>query len=328
MPRVPRIQYPNAIYHIINKGKSRGVIFHSAKYFLTFLDILSESHQKFGVVIHAYCLEKNSYHLLLETPNANLSKVMCYINRTYTQKYNYLQKSRGALFAGRFKAILIEKENYLLSLTRYIHQSPIDSTKKLENYKWSSYPAYINLVKSPIWLDIGTTAKLFGKEDFAKKYKKYVTHDHEDDLLEEVYCKKKLPSIFGDSNFKQQIYKNIPNAKELHKKKIINSLKGRMVFADIVESVAKVFNVSAESIIDRQVGRAKSNFPRKFAMYLCQIHLQKTLAEIVIDYNLKNPGSVAKAISLVKKEIKNIQNSPYKKEIELVRRYLWFIERS
>ena len=257
------------------------------------------------------------YHLILETPNANLSAIMRHINGTYTQKYNDLKNTKGALFKGRFKAVLIDQNSYLVALGRYIHRRPIKAVKKLENYQFSSYPVYINLAKSPSWLRTKNTIRIFGENGFAKNYKHYVLHKNKDDFLEEIYKYNKIPHILGDREFIKKIE---------HKQQLkINIHEQIQAVSDIVNLLSRVFDVSPESIMKRQFGRARSNFPRKFAMYLSQIYLQKTLAQIASDFDLLHCGSSAKAIFLAKKELQNSHNSQYKNEIEMIENCLKFL---
>ena len=105
MPRPQRIEYENAFYHVMNRGRGRQAVFHDPRYYQAFLETLAEVHQRFHCVIHAYCLMGNHYHLLLETPDANLSRIMRHINGVYTQRHNRLKKTDGALFRGRYKRI-------------------------------------------------------------------------------------------------------------------------------------------------------------------------------------------------------------------------------
>jgi putative transposase len=123
MPRPQRIEYENAFYHVMNRGRGRQTIFHSDEYFQAFLAALAEAQQRFGCVVHAYCLMSNHYHLLIETPNANLSRIMRHVNGVYTQRYNRLQQTDGSLFRGRYKVILVDQDAYLLQLSRYIHSN-------------------------------------------------------------------------------------------------------------------------------------------------------------------------------------------------------------
>ena len=131
MPRLLRIEYENAFYHVMNRGRARETIFHNEAYYKAFLITLDEASKRFDCVIHAYCLMGNHYHLLLQTPKANLSRIMRHINGVYTQRHNRLKLVDGPLFRGRFKAILVDADSYLLQLSRYIHRNPIEMKKPL-----------------------------------------------------------------------------------------------------------------------------------------------------------------------------------------------------
>jgi len=127
MARPIRIEYENAYYHVMNRGRGHQAIFKNDHYYHAFIDTLSEASERFDLVVHGYCLMGNHYHLLLQTPHANLGRVMRHINGVYTQRYNRLKKTDGPLFRGRYKAILIEEDAYLLRLSRYIHRNPIET---------------------------------------------------------------------------------------------------------------------------------------------------------------------------------------------------------
>ncbi len=137
----------------MNRGRNHENIFHDKRYFDEFLKCLKEASEQFDAVIHAYCLMTNHYHLLIETPRANLARIMRHINGVYTQRHNRLKKNDGSLFRGRYKSVLVDEDDYLLQLTRYIHLNPIETkepmVRNLADYEWSSYPAYINKAKSP-----------------------------------------------------------------------------------------------------------------------------------------------------------------------------------
>lgn len=153
IPRPLRIEYEHANYHVMNRGSRRQCIFPSAPYYHAFLDTLAEAHERFGLVIHGYCLMENHHHLLLQTPHGNLGRAMRHINGVYTQRYNRLKRTDGPLFRGRYQAILLDKDSYLLPLSRFIHRNPVEPkpprVNSLETYPWSSDAAYINHTKEP-----------------------------------------------------------------------------------------------------------------------------------------------------------------------------------
>jgi len=109
MTRPLRIEYENAFYHVMNRGRAHQTIFHEEVYYQTFLEILADACERFDCIVHAYSLMGNHYHLLVQTPKANLSRIMRHVNGVYTQKFNRLKRTDGPFFRGRFKAIWLIK---------------------------------------------------------------------------------------------------------------------------------------------------------------------------------------------------------------------------
>jgi putative transposase len=124
MPRPIRLEYKNAFYHLMNLERGRQTIFPAEQFYQIFQKTLQEVHDRFGLEIHAFCLMSNHYHLLVKTPNVNLSCCMRHINGLFTQRHNRLKRIDGPLFRGRYRAILVDKDNYFLRVTRYIHRNP------------------------------------------------------------------------------------------------------------------------------------------------------------------------------------------------------------
>jgi putative transposase len=178
LARQLRIEYPGAFYHVFSRGNQKQPVFLSDDDMLFFLKCLREAHDKFGVIVHVYCLMPNHYHLILETPLGNLSKIMHFLNTTYTIYFNKKHKRCGHLFQGRYKSILIEAESYAQELSRYIHLNPVRSeiVELPEQYPWSSYECYRGKAKPEKWLDTGFILSLFGNHpDKARSaYTKFV----------------------------------------------------------------------------------------------------------------------------------------------------------
>jgi REP element-mobilizing transposase RayT len=166
MARPLRIQYPGAFYHVINRGNSGEKIFKSDRDHAKFLEYLDTATERFAIRIHTYCLMTNHYHLLVETPQANLSQAIKWINVSYAAYFNRKRQRRGHLFQGRYKAILVDADTYLKHLSRYIHLNPLraNMVKQLEAYPWSSYRAFIGKIKKPAWLETEWLLSLFGKQ--------------------------------------------------------------------------------------------------------------------------------------------------------------------
>ncbi len=143
MARPLRITYPGAFYHVTSRGNERKNVFMSRRDREKFLEYLDSATERYDAVIHAYCLMGN--HLLLETPSGNLPQIIRQINGAYTTYFNSKRTSSGHLFQGRYKAILVDIDEYTKALSRYIHLNPVGANmgERLEEYEWSSYQFYI-----------------------------------------------------------------------------------------------------------------------------------------------------------------------------------------
>ena len=174
MTRPLRVEYPEALYHVISRGNARQNIYLDDKDRQKFLDWVADIVQIHNVIIHAYCLMNNHYHLLIETPDANLSKAMRDLNGNYTQWFNFKHQTVGHLFQGRYKAFVIEKESYLLEVARYIVLNPVRA-KLVDHpykYKWSSYKHTAGFNKVSKWLQQDWILEFFNK-DKNKAQKQY-----------------------------------------------------------------------------------------------------------------------------------------------------------
>jgi len=179
MGRPLRIEFAGAHYHVTSRGNEKKDIFKSRKDREQFLSYLESAVFRYGAIIHAYCLMGNHYHLLLETPSGNLSQIVKHINGAYTNYFNAKRKRSGHLFQGRYKAILIEADEYAQELSRYIHLNPVRAgmTARPEEHFWSSYDDYIGQRRPPEWLTTASILERFGKGDNASdRYRKFVEY--------------------------------------------------------------------------------------------------------------------------------------------------------
>lgn len=160
MPRRPRIEYAGAIYHVMSRGNRGAAIFEDDTDREVFLDTLGQACGRTGWIVHCYVLMGNHYHVLIETPEANLVSGMQWLQSTYTQRFNVRHHEHGHLFQGRYKALLIDpdSETYFTVVSSYIHLNPARARLfkldqgKLTDYVWSSYPHYLRTSKRPDWL--------------------------------------------------------------------------------------------------------------------------------------------------------------------------------
>ncbi|MCL5043314.1 MAG: transposase [Gammaproteobacteria bacterium] len=178
MARPLRLEFAGALYHITARGDRRELIYEDDNDRLSFLALLSELCQQYQWVCHAYCLMGNHYHLLLETLEANLSSGMRQLNGVYTQRHNRRHERVGHVFQGRYKAILVEKEGYLLELARYIVLNPVRAqmVHSAEEWPWSSYQATVGSVDPFAGLYVDWVLSAFGqdREHAVAGYKRFV----------------------------------------------------------------------------------------------------------------------------------------------------------
>ncbi|HAU1295866.1 TPA: transposase [Legionella pneumophila] len=164
MVRPLRIEFAGGLYHITSRGNRKEAIYLSDEDRENFLSVLGDACLKYQWLCHSYCLMTNHYHLLIETPLGNLSKGMRYLNGVYTQKFNKSHKQIGHVLQGRYKSILVEKDSYLLELSRYIVLNPVRAgmVEKADEWSWSSYLATSGRVPIPSWLTVDWLLSSFG----------------------------------------------------------------------------------------------------------------------------------------------------------------------
>ncbi|MFH1846882.1 MAG: transposase [Candidatus Omnitrophota bacterium] len=302
MARPLRIEYPGAMYHVTSRGNDGQEIFKSDRDRERFLGYLTQVKDKFKTTIHVYNLMTNHYHLEIETPEGNLSKVMQYINSSYTLYYNTKRRKKGHLFQGRYKAILVEKNEYMKELSRYIHLNPIKAkmVERPEEYEWSSYRYYLNSKGKPDFLETDFILSCF--EGDKNEYKRFVEMGITEkvrDVLKEVRC----GTILGDDEF-------IKGIKEKY-------LKGRKDSEDLpaLRSLKKEVNI--EERIDKIVEkRYKGKEQKKIRVYLYSKYADLKNKEIIEKiYGERRHISLVSKIVL-RLETKRQTNKKYNSEIE------------
>jgi len=303
MARPLRMEYEGALYHVTARGNERKKIYFNKSDYKQFLAYINAAEEKYGILLHCYVLMGNHYHLLIETTYANLSKAMHHINSSYTTYMNRKRKRVGHLFQGRYKAIVIEKEPYLVELSRYIHLNPVRAkmVEKPEEYLYSSYKAYVSKDRD----DIITQDFILGmisrqREDAKKKYKTYVESAigrEIDNPLKNVYG----GMILGSNQFIKDILKKLK--KEILKKGEIShrrALRAMYEADEILSVISGYFKISPDEIRDRRMPEVK-----KIAIYLMKRHTGAKNREIGEKMGGLSNAAVAKIYQRLRKDIES-----------------------
>ena len=218
MSRPLRVEYPGALYHVISRGNAYQNIYLDDSDRIKFLEWLTNSVKLYNLIIHAYCLMDNHYHLLIETVDANLSKAMRDINGNYTQWFNARHTSVGHLFQGRYKAFVLEKETYLLEVARYIVLNPVRArlVDHPRDYQWSSYKFTGESKNSPELLHTGWILNFFDKEQTTakRKYRKFIADGFD---CHDPHDKVKNGFLLGSPQFISWIWELQTNGSEIIK---------------------------------------------------------------------------------------------------------------
>lgn len=303
MPRPARIDYEGAFHHVMNRGRNRQTIFHGKEYFEAFLHTLKEVSEQFDAIIHAYCLMSNHYHLLIETPKANLARIMQHINGVYTQRHNRLRKQDGTLFRGRYKSVLVDEDSYLLQLSRYIHRNPLEvkraMVESLEAYQWSSYPAYINQSKAPDWLHREKVYQMLGHKQRYQGYRGYVEQGVDEDI-KRFYSKGNILGVLGDKEFRAARKEEFENTDHQALKE---ALQDRPSIEEMVNLLCQLSGEKKAQLVRRKKGRPLNAPNRAFAIYACHYYSSATHKEIAEYFGLTHAGSVSYPVMKIKKKV-------------------------
>lgn len=242
MARPLRLEFSGAIYHVTARGNAQNDTFLDDEDRQLFLASLGEIVTRLGWLCHAYCLMDNHYHLLIETPEGNLSEGMRQLNGVYTQRFNRHHKRVGHLFQGRFKAIVVERDSYLLEVCRYVVLNPVRArmVKHIEHYPWSSYPATMGLVPQPAWLSTDwllsqfTKRRMLARQRYAKFVSEGLNHSPWGEVRGQV--------VLGNDAFVEKLH---------------TLLKGKGTLKEIPRSQRLLHRPSLKALFTKQVQKEK-----------------------------------------------------------------------
>ena len=284
MARPLRIEYPGAMYHVMNRGNQRQDVFRKKANCETFVKKLEYFAELFNIEIYCYVLMNNHFHLLLRTKEANLGRFMQSFLTSFTVTLNRRNQKSGHLFQGRYKAQLVESQEYISKLSRYIHLNPVRINKYkdtaieekrniLRNYTWSSFASHIGLKEPEDFLDIKTVLSTWGSNNIIrmKNYRAYV----EEGLYKDIDNPFELAirqQIIGSETFAERITRTKilkRKVKDRREESTLCAFQQSLNPDDIVNAIAEYFEISRESILQR---RSKEKMPRQIAMYLCAVY--------------------------------------------------------
>jgi REP element-mobilizing transposase RayT len=275
MSRPLRVEYEGAFYHVICRGERGDAIFRCDGDKEKFLIKLSETVEKYGLIVHAYVLLDNHYHLLLETPRGNLSDSMHYLNASYGNWYRFKYRIVGSVFQGRYKAILVEKDEYLKVLSAYIHLNPVRAgivaSPKL--YPYSSYAYYGASRKSPHYLRTDDLLEMFGSRKAYREYVESFADAGSGIDAEEIYGKS---SLLGSEGFLRKALARMKGKSVDMREQPDGRSAARVSTEDILEIMITEMRIPEEEIWSRK----RDNAFRKLLAYALRRHTACRLKEI------------------------------------------------
>ena len=313
MARPLRIEFPNAIYHVMARGNGRQRIFHADADYQRMTDGLAKTIARTGWQVFAFVWMPNHIHLFVRTPKPNLSVGMQYLLSGYANWYAKRHQRTGHLFQGRFKAELVEDESYFWTLSRYVHLNPVRGKKRLvdhpSSWAWSSYPGYCRKSARVDWIEYESVLAAWqgemGGKDSGLAYRRFVESGLEtppsnplDNALEGW--------LLGSDTFLKKVKKLMTNPQHIDqtpKARRLTSLDAN----EVITAVAAYFKASPESYQSK-----RSTAPgRDLAAYLAHRRTTATLRELAAAFGLSHPDSVS---NLIRRAQNAISGSKSKKE--------------
>ena len=299
MARQLRIEFPDALYHVTSRGNEQRPIFRSNHDREAFLGFLGEAVVRFGWSLTAWVLMTNHFHLVLQTPEPNLSRGMQWLLGSYVSWFNRRHHRSGHLFAGRFKARLVEKETYLAEVIRYVILNPVRAkmVARPEQYRWSSYAATAGQALAPAWLDIRSIHALFDREreTAEQMYRDFVAAkiDSQECLWDQVQNRMYLGSKQWTRRMRDLVESRPVSTDHPRAERAV----GRPSVQTVVKVVGKVCGVACDVI------RARAGGPqRRLVAWLAWHEGLVTLRSIAAALRLRSEGYISNLIRRCEQE--------------------------
>ena len=292
MARKLRIHYPGAFYHVMLRGNAKQTIFHNKDDIRRFEEILSQGLEKHNLRLCAYCWMKNHVHIALQVSDIPLSKMMQSLSQRYTGWFNHRYDRVGHLFQGRYRAILVEREGYLLEIIRYIHLNPVraELVTDPQDYPDSSHRAYLLLDKTSHGLCVDPALELFGQTPEAAKisYLYFMGQPIEEDRLELLRKGGTEGRILGGDHF---VRKALNQADD--------QSASNISLDTLTALVAEKYNTFSQNIIGKSRSRTAVEARAVIAL-LAVDHTRHTLKDVAI--------YLEKEISTMSRQVTNLRN--------------------
>ena len=314
MARQLRIEYEGAFYHVTSRGNQRDQIFWDDNDREEFKKIIKRTKERYAYLLHSYVLMDNHYHLLIETPHANIKQVMQNVNTSYTVYVNRRHRRAGHLFQGRYKAFIVDKESYLIGLGRYIHLNPVRAgiVERPEDYRWSSYGDYMYGGSKQLITDTGDTLHAFSKSraTAAKRYHEFVKAG----IKEESPLREVVGSILGDEGFRELVKKHLKGIPDKAEIPDIKRIEPKYKVEDIIRMVGKNYGIGVGELLRR---KKATESQRKMAIYLGKTLSGSTNREVGRVF-----GITAQAVTNAVRDIENRmeEDSQFTKEIAKIKK--------
>lgn len=276
------MEYAGATYHVMCRGNRQQTVFRDGRDNEMFLDTLGEACVRCGWRVHAFVLMGNHYHLLIETPEANLVAGMQWLQGTYTKRFNVRHKEWGHLFQGRYKALPVDRlGGYFSTVASYIHLNParvkgFDFTRtKLEEYVWSSYPGYLQTGRRPEWLCVERVLNGLGLSDTPSGRRNYraaverrvleMRHSDEPWTADEEWTRIRRGWCFGDSEFRKEITERLAGTLKSKRRESFSGPEIRQHDEREADRVLSL-GMKALGLAEKDLAGQKKGSPEKVAM--------------------------------------------------------------
>ena len=300
MTRPLRIDFPGAFHYVASHGISPDGIFRDDEDREEFLHFLKIMTQRTGIILHAYCLLPNHYHIVVETPEGYLSRTMQWLNQNFAGYMNRKYGRHGHLFQGRFRGVLFEADTYLAPVTRYVHLNVV-RVKLIGHpmgFQWSSYRAFIGLARMPDWLTVQTTLSRFGEslEEQRTRYREYT----EQGMSESPFIDIKFGSILGSPEFIQRAKSSLKSSGYGGEVSHLSKLRRSVEFETIARVVSANLGVPVKSL---EIRGRKRNTARDIAIFLSRECTRKTHAETGHFFGGIRPSAVTLACKRIEDQM-------------------------